>query len=283
MLQIAHALEQATDCRNGQSRRAGGAIHPRSRGEHILPCGLPYLFVGSSPLARGTPERPRHAIRRHRFIPARAGNTCGRKSAFGAAPVHPRSRGEHAGCTSGRSCSSGSSPLARGTRLQVRELHDVFRFIPARAGNTDSRAAPGTTPAVHPRSRGEHTHRSNRRLSYFGSSPLARGTPRRRGLAAGGGRFIPARAGNTMASATIPRYLPVHPRSRGEHAAPVSNIQQAVGSSPLARGTPGRVKSRRDRRRFIPARAGNTVSSLGIINTYAVHPRSRGEHSRTAR
>ena len=50
------------------------------------------------------------------------------------------------------------------------------------------------------------------------------------------------------------------------------------GSSPLARGTPPRPGVRAERRRFIPARAGNTAPRPRRHHEAAVHPRSRGEH-----
>ena len=51
---------------------------------------------------------------------------------------------------------SGSSPLARGTLLILRDLNRPVRFIPARAGNTESHCPASSVQAVHPRSRGEH-------------------------------------------------------------------------------------------------------------------------------
>ena len=51
------------------------------------------------------------------------------------------------------------------------------------------------------------------------------------------------------------------------------------GSSPPARGTRGAADRGLERRRFIPARAGNTwmASAMSIVSS--VHPRPRGEHS----
>ena len=73
---------------------------------------------GSSPLARGTLE----VLFGHKFtprlIPARAGNTSARLTFHAATSAHPRSRGEHAGMVACMRCMSGSSPLARGTRVQ---------------------------------------------------------------------------------------------------------------------------------------------------------------------
>jgi len=53
------------------------------------------------------------------------------------------------------------------------------------------------------------------------------------------------------------------------------------GSSPLARGIQRRGDRPDDLRRFIPARAGNTVRRYGGCILRTVHPRSRGEYART--
>ena len=71
-----------------------------------------------------------------------------------------------------------------------------------------------------------------------------------------------------------------HPRSRGEHKTPTHGLGARFGSSPLARGTHGRLKSVIGVLRLIPARAGNTVRGTGSIWGLAAHPRSRGEHAR---
>ena len=213
---------------------------------------------GSSPLARGTPHRPtpRGCIRR--FIPARAGNTGSTARARARWPVHPRSRGEHAGRHRPGSTPTGSSPLARGTPQRDERACEPGRFIPARAGNTRPRDPRSRSAPVHPRSRGEHIPSGDRLLREDGSSPLARGTP-----GAGRGRprvarFIPARAGNTIVERARHRPGQVHPRSRGEHRPEGAARANPFGSSPLARGTRPRAGGQHVPRRFIPARAGNT-------------------------
>ena len=95
-----------------------------------------------------------------------------------------------------------------------------------------------------------------------GSSPLARGTPDVVPAGAGGHRFIPARAGNTVG---------MFARQTGK-----------TGSSPLARGTRTRAASPWRRARFIPARAGNTLRQPRPFAQPSVHPRSRGEHCPTS-
>ena len=133
------------------------------------------------------------------------------------------------------------------------------RFIPARAGNTNSPPSRSCRNPVHPRSRGEHSDLPTFGGEPPGSSPLARGTPR-------------AVTDRAMAHT-------VHPRSRGEHPGRVAPGLRAVGSSPLARGTrtgDGRIPLGI---RFIPARAGNTRKNSATIRATTVHPRSRGEHN----
>ena len=132
--------------------------------------------------------------------------------------------------------------------------------------------------AVHPRSRGEHSPSNGRPLDMLGSSPLARGTPAYRHRRRSAGRFIPARAGNTTQLRPSLTASAVHPRSRGEHLASSLKISPILGSSPLARGTPGCQASACTHVRFIPARAGNTQADCTCIPCSTVHPRSRGEH-----
>ena len=115
-----------------------------------------------------------------------------------------------------------------------------------------------TCAPVHPRGRGEH--RGGRR-------------PRRPQP-----RFIPADAGNTLATASKCRPTPVHPRGRGEHRALFAWLWSWRGSSPRTRGTLRRLDSVRDFERFIPADAGNTSLARLRRVSRPVHPRGRGEH-----
>ena len=152
-------------------------------------------------------------------------------------PVHPRLRGELATPSTRMLIFPGSSPLARGTLFSIVLMITKRRFIPACAGNSIRRWNCYSRSAVHPRLRGELTVYGLRRIWFYGSSPLARGTQCltltwHRYL-----RFIPACAGNS-------RYLrqsrwphSVHPRLRGELMAITRSNLLVVGSSPLARGT----------------------------------------------
>jgi len=173
--------------------------------------------AGSSPLARGTLRDRRARNARVRLIPARAGNTLRVFHREPSRSAHPRSRGEHPVSSSPMRRSSGSSPLARGTRSAGRRQRRPNRLIPARAGNTTlPRMSSFLTPA-HPRSRGEHTAACPTATSSCGSSPLARGTLIGRSTQGMFHRLIPARAGNTEDAGTRKRVGSAHPRSRGEH------------------------------------------------------------------
>ena len=91
--------------------------------------------------------------------------------------VHPRLRGELFKMDALARQISGSSPLARGTRYAVNTDVDFSRFIPACAGNSVFDRSHDYKTTVHPRLRGELTVYGLRGIWFYGSSPLARGTP----------------------------------------------------------------------------------------------------------
>ena len=162
-----------------------------------------YTSYGSSPRGRGTRPGPHRGRARLRFIPARAGNTARPSRSPLPPPVHPRAGGEHARSVEGALNRAGSSPRGRGTPAEQALSESVYRFIPARAGNTSNRVRVAAAPSVHPRAGGEHSRACDCAWRVVGSSPRGRGTLL--GLVAGedGGRFIPARAGNTKYWCTI--------------------------------------------------------------------------------
>ena len=252
-------------------------VHPRARGEQDLKLGRIEEHDGSSPRARGTDPPAAHERQVFRFIPARAGNRCGGTGAARSRAVHPRARGEQSSASPRNRSTAGSSPRARGTGALETTMPEVRRFIPARAGNRARRSNTATRWAVHPRARGEQWEAQRGGRHVAGSSPRARGTaaPWRAPRAAW--RFIPARAGNRGGRATPCRSRTVHPRARGEQAGAAAYRVNLGGSSPRARGTGRAGRACRRRRRFIPARAGNRRNVTATDFILSVHPRARGE------
>ena len=154
---------------------------------------------------------------------------------------------------------AGSSPHARGTPLARASPPAPRRIIPACAGNA---MAGDTSPLIgsdHPRMRGERFDTAVTLNSATGSSPHARGTPRRDRARAQHGRIIPACAGNAARAGDRSGAPSDHPRMRGERSAESSERSASVGSSPHARGTPGGGGHDRLRPRIIPACAGNAA------------------------
>ena len=171
-------------------------VHPRLRGELSGAVVEALIVGGSSPLTRGTPGsnvRPKDVLR---FIPAYAGNSQDTHLVRDLPSVHPRLRGELTIRISMVICTSGSSPLTRGT------LNDS----PYKA----------LTRTVHPRLRGELLNGAPLSQDQGGSSPLTRGTLFWDFIEEVDERFIPAYAGNSWTTFSWILSFSVHPRLRGE-------------------------------------------------------------------
>ena len=157
----------------------GTADHPRSRGVYVGVNGAPANGPGSSPLARGLPGGDLAGAEFAGIIPARAGFTAPPTCRPSPRGDHPRSRGVYARQALDAEPVDGSSPLARGLQgLQGGQLQGPG-IIPARAGFTGRRASACPRRSDHPRSRGVYERALNRTARGAGSSPLARGLPRR--------------------------------------------------------------------------------------------------------
>ena len=133
------------------------------------------------------------------------------------------------------------------------------------------------TAAVHPRVCGERISPSTALHHGGGSSPRVRGTVSRRRIPAASSRFIPACAGNGLDGGGSFYVHPVHPRVCGERLKTSFVGPPQLGSSPRVRGTGRASDSRKERRRFIPACAGNGACAPGIAADRPVHPRVCGE------
>ena len=130
---------------------------------------------------------------------------------------------------------------------------------------------------VHPRLRGELFACHKLSFALFGSSPLTRGTHAQDLTACFNQRFIPAYAGNSGESKMGWWADSVHPRLRGELTDELYSAVRRTGSSPLTRGTQQETFGARQRPRFIPAYAGNSLDNCLPTASWSVHPRLRGE------
>ena len=171
--------------------------HPRSRGEHRYFETEVKWRSGSSPLTRGAPTKRIRIPDGVGLIPAHAGSTSRRLLLTHSRRAHPRSRGEHRVNETSTSTLVGSSPLTRGA-LPFEVLHRAGHgLIPAHAGSTRSTPTRSARQPAHPRSRGEHSVKSQKSSKQKGSSPLTRGALCHvlgRGARLG---LIPAHAGST--------------------------------------------------------------------------------------
>ena len=189
--------------------------HPRSRGVYGVRHVVDATLRGSSPLARGLPATRPDGTPTKRIIPARAGFTIGEYGRRRVVEDHPRSRGVYTVIVRYLSVTVGSSPLARGLHARIDSHVADLGIIPARAGFT---RYPRSLPSRlwdHPRSRGVYVQPGRVRQYRPGSSPLARGLPRRGWVRWLGCGIIPARAGFTRALSPSLGTGWDHPRSRG--------------------------------------------------------------------
>ena len=177
--------------------RAISSAHPRSRGENRGPRSGRLPRRGSSPLTRGKRDHAADGDLVTRLIPAHAGKTlCGGGRGHGGG-AHPRSRGENGLGVLSVVHSTGSSPLTRGKHPDDGADGGRMGLIPAHAGKTRRTRSRKSTPAAHPRSRGENDAADGLLTVGGGSSPLTRGKPRTHRRRIHGGRLIPAHAGKT--------------------------------------------------------------------------------------
>ena len=179
-------------------RRAECWDHPRLRGVYGGYGSVVRDCQGSSPLARGLLRPVPVGGRAGGIIPACAGFTPGRGWRRGAPGDHPRLRGVYSARWICASRIAGSSPLARGLRLDPDQPVHEGGIIPACAGFTRRHRPSRRRCPDHPRLRGVYRGARPYLPVIEGSSPLARGLrgggPERRPASG----IIPACAGFTF-------------------------------------------------------------------------------------
>ena len=193
------------------------------------------------------------------LIPARAGKTARRCRGFSSAAAHPRACGENVDADTMLLGLRGSSPRVRGKPGGGVTGGLRRGLIPARAGKTRRRSAPGPWSRAHPRACGENWAYRSARGRGRGSSPRVRGKRGPGPLRRGCGGLIPARAGKTWPCPPGPRDRGAHPRACGENAPAGAGAAGIAGSSPRVRGKQREAGEVPPVLGLIPARAGKTL------------------------
>ena len=188
-------------------------------------------------------------------------------------------RGEHLNRVDGLGSRQGSSPRARGARLLLPVAGQDHGIIPACAGSTLFLPLAICCSRDHPRVRGEHPAFQALQAAAAGSSPRARGAQPTIPVLTTPMGIIPACAGSTGFPRSGAGKAGDHPRVRGEHTLGVSDSERPWGSSPRARGAPGRADQWRTVPGIIPACAGSTRGPHRHCRSRRDHPRVRGEHA----
>ena len=193
-----------------------------------------------------------------RIIPAHAGQTTSGLPGSVTSSDHPRACGANVEMHASLGSHVGSSPRMRGKLRQQLHVPELFRIIPAHAGQTVS---------IVPRSFASR---------FAGSSPRMRGKLLHAGLQLAQHRIIPAHAGQTWVRSAPCSARSDHPRACGANVGRVHVHELQCGSSPRMRGKPAEVAGAWTATRIIPAHAGQTPQSMLRPATQPDHPRACG-------
>ena len=207
-------------------------------GENALTLACEPLVQGSSPRVRGKPFR--FGVKRgcFRLIPACAGKTVAKHTAYRAGPAHPRVCGENWALKSALKLFPGSSPRVRGKPDSFACVANRVGLIPACAGKTQLDSGTRRRTTAHPRVCGENSSPRRKRITRLGSSPRVRGKHVALNLGPVDGGLIPACAGKTSLRGGFSRAPRAHPRVCGENVSGLLSGIRNLGSSPRVRGKP---------------------------------------------
>ena len=158
----------------------------------------------------------------------------------------------------------------------------ISGLIPAWAGKTREASGHAHRPGAHPRVGGENRERPGRGIGAGGSSPRGRGKQANEDLRPAPLGLIPAWAGKTRLSNSIPIPCRAHPRVGGENIRSFGGYFREAGSSPRGRGKRRWPGLSRRGAGLIPAWAGKTCFSFVEVRGAWAHPRVGGENTKKA-
>ena len=211
---------------------------------------------GLSPRVRGNHRVWPHKPRGLGSIPACAGEPRTGSSATGWIGVYPRVCGGTTAPKPVAAPTSGLSPRVRGNRGHKEAVQKMVGSIPACAGEPQTRRRPAHCGEVYPRVCGG-TRGAMLILSVpDGLSPRVRGNLSPGNRPDGGGRSIPACAGEPGQAIPAQGNRRVYPRVCGGTHTHDKQIGAINGLSPRVRGNPSGGKASGGAQRSIPACAG---------------------------
>ena len=211
-----------------------------------------------------------------RSIPACAGEPCAYPDHPNSSRVYPRVCGGTRRAISASMSRRGLSPRVRGNPARHLGQRHLDRSIPACAGEPLPVRVPAQQCGVYPRVCGGTVRRRIEDRAMTGLSPRVRGNRSTRARAATAPRSIPACAGEPAGQLLIIGQVEVYPRVCGGTRRRRKGGRSTSGLSPRVRGNLGLPAKWQDKRRSIPACAGepDTVRFVPLVSV--VYPRVCG-------
>ena len=157
------------------------------------------------------------------------------------------------------------------------------RITPADAGKTGFALKNIFADWDHPRGCGENLLPTPSASLYTGSPPRMRGKPQGAGIIPLMLRITPADAGKTRGYTYSLPQLQDHPRGCGENQEEERSMKMKRGSPPRMRGKRDFIHFRTDSTGITPADAGKTEPTDGHILRKQDHPRGCGENADPAK
>ena len=251
-------------------------VYPRPRGGAASNVLARLGNGGLSPPTRGSPSFLVFRRDQCRSIPAHAGEPESDSAMGTINRVYPRPRGGATRSPQAHAMDSGLSPPTRGSRGHSSGKIINPWSIPAHAGEPPRTAPRRLYARVYPRPRGGAGPAGDEPKPPKGLSPPTRGSPRPEAQAWTKWRSIPAHAGEPRGSGDPAGWDRVYPRPRGGAAHWWGKIRFLFGLSPPTRGSPKEKPHETDKRRSIPAHAGEPCHPLASLGVQEVYPRPRG-------
>ena len=234
------------------------------------------MHEGASPRVRGKRRPASLSGRQGGCIPACAGEAKRHRLHLSSTRVHPRVCGGSGRASISRYRGPGASPRVRGKRELSRHHGRRAGCIPACAGEAIDERRYTVAEEVHPRVCGGSFAVLRQYDARGGASPRVRGKPRRNAWCIHHRRCIPACAGEAARHPWWRRIGWVHPRVCGGSATRLRAGPPSAGASPRVRGKRRGRADRQQRRRCIPACAGEAAEPPSARPMPRVHPRVCG-------